>query len=106
MAVTLRRTKMINAIGEATMQQFVRLGHNAEAYGRELEVRKTDKVKAQRPIEKSEDSQKPGLNLQAEQNMKSRNSLEDGKLVVEKYDEDGKLVKKTPPGYLPIGETV
>jgi hypothetical protein len=97
---------MINAIGEATMQQFVRLGHNAETYGRDLEVRKTDKVKAQRPIEKSEDSQKPGLNFKAEQNMKSRNSLEDGKLVVEKYDEDGKLVKKTPPGYLPIGETV
>ena len=31
--------------------------------------------------------------------------LEDGKLIVEQYDEDGKLVKKTPPGYLPFGET-
>ena len=97
---------MINAIGEATMQQFVRTSYNFETYSKDLEVRKTDKVKAQRPIEKSEDGQKPGLNMQAEQNIKSRNSLEDGKLVVEKYDEDGKLVKKIPPGYLPIGETV
>jgi hypothetical protein len=38
--------------------------------------------------------------------MKSRNSFVDGKLVVEKYDEDGNLVSKTPPGYLPIGERV
>jgi len=106
MGVALKEDKMINAIGEATMQQFVRHGYNAEAYSRDLEVRKTDKIKAQRPIEKSEDSQKAGLNKQAEQNIKSRNSLEDGKLVVEKYDEDGKLVKKIPPGYLPIGETV
>ena len=97
---------MINAIGEATMQQFVRQGYTAETYSRDLEARKTDKIKAQRPIEKSEDSQKPGLDMQTKENIKSRNSLEDGKLVVEKYDEDGKLVKKIPPGYLPFGETV
>jgi hypothetical protein len=46
------------------------------------------------------------MNLQNQANMKTRNSIENGKLVVEKYDEDGNLVKKTPPGYLPIGERV
>jgi hypothetical protein len=105
-SVALKEDKMINAIGEATMQQFVRQGYNAETYSRDLEVRKADKIKAQRPIEKSDDSQKPGLNMQAEDNIKTRNSLEDGKLIVEKYDADGKLVKKIPPGYLPIGEMV
>ena len=97
---------MINAIGEATMQQFVRTSYNAETYGKDLEVRKTDKVKAQRPIEKSNDGQKSEMNSQNEENIKSRNSLEGGQLVVEKYTEDGKLIKKIPPGYLPFGETV
>jgi len=97
---------MINAIGEATMQQFVRTSYNAESYNKELEVRKTDKIKAQRPVEKSDDGKKSEMNPQTEENIRSHNSLEGGQLVVEKYDEDGKLVKKIPPGYLPFGEMV
>lgn len=97
---------MINAIGEATMQQFVRTSYNAETFDKDLAAQKTDKVREQRPVEKGDDSQKPGINLQSRDNMKSRNSFVDGKLVVEKYDEDGNLVKRTPPGYLPIGERV
>jgi len=97
---------MINAIGEATVQQFVRTSYNTETFDKNLAVQKTDKVRKQRPIEKGDDSQKPEMNLQSQSNMKSRNILVDGKLIVEKYDADGNLVKKTPPGYLPIGERV
>jgi hypothetical protein len=39
-------------------------------------------------------------------NLQTRNQFEDGVLIVEKYDEDGRLVKKVPPGYLPFGEMV
>ena len=97
---------MINAIGEATIQQFVRTSYNAETIDKTQEVRKSDKVREQRPVEKGDDGQKTEMNLQSQANMKSRNSFVDGKLIVEKYDEDGNLVKKTPPGYLPIGEMV
>lgn len=97
---------MINAIGEATIQQFVRTSYNAETFNKDLAVQKTDRVREQRPVAKGDDSQKPEMNLQSQANMKSRNRLVDGKLIVEKYDEDGNLVKKTPPGYLPIGERV
>ena len=96
---------MINAIGEATMQQFVRTNYNAEMFAKDHEVKKTDKIKEPRPVEKSDDSQKSEMGLRFRDNMKTRNNLEDGKLIVEQYDEDGKLVKKTPPGYLPFGET-
>jgi hypothetical protein len=96
---------MINAIGEATMQQFVRTSYNAELFAKDQEVKKTDKVKEPRPIEESDDGQKTELSLQSKNNMKTRNSFEDGQLIVEQYDEDGNLVKKTPPGYLPFGET-
>ena len=97
---------MISAIGEATIQQFVRTSYNVETSEKDLVVQKTDKIRKQRPVERGDDGQKPGLNLQNQANMKTRNSIENGKLVVEKYDEDGNLVKKTPPGYLPIGERV
>ena len=97
---------MINAIGEATVQQFVRTSYNAETFDKDLAVQKTDKVREQRPIEKGDDGQKSEMNMQSQGNMKSRNSFVDGKLVVEKYDEDGNLVKKTPPGYLPISERI
>jgi hypothetical protein len=96
---------MINAIGEATMQQFVRTSYNAELFAKDQEVKKTDKVKEPRPIEESDDGQKSELSLQSKNNMKTRNSFEDGQLIVEQYDEDGNLVKKTPPGYLPFEET-
>ena len=97
---------MINAIGEATIQQFVRTSYNAETFDKDLAAQKTDKVREQRPIEKGDDGQKSEMNSQSQGNMKSRNSFVDGKLVVEKYDEDGNLVRMTPPGYLPIGERV
>ena len=97
---------MINAIGEATIQQFVRTSYNVENSDKYLAVQKTDKIRKQRPVEGGDDGQKPEMNLQNQANMKTRNSIENGKLVVEKYDEDGNLVKKTPPGYLPIGERV
>jgi nitrogen fixation protein FixH len=95
---------MINAIGEATMQQFVRSNYNSETYDKDLEVQKTDKVKKHRPVEKSDDGQKPEMDLKSEQEMKTRNNLEDGQITVESYDESGRLVKVSPPGYLPPGQ--
>ena len=96
---------MINAIGEATMQQFVRSSYNSETYDKDLEAQKTDKVKEQRPVEKSDDGQKPEMDLKSDQEVQTRNNLEDGKITVESYDESGRLVKLSPPGYLPPGQT-
>jgi hypothetical protein len=97
---------MINAIGEATAHQFTRANYNNDIFDKDLATQKTNKVKERRPVEESDDGQKPEMNLLSEENTKSRNSLEDGKLIIEKYDADGKLVKKIPPGFLPFGETV
>ncbi len=96
---------MINAIGEATMQQFVRSNYNSETYDKDLEAQKTDKVKEHRPVEKSDDGQKPEMDLKSEQEVQTRNNLKDGQITVESYDESGRLVKLSPPGYLPPGQT-
>jgi nitrogen fixation protein FixH len=95
---------MINAIGEATMLQFVRSNYNSETYDKDLEAQKADKVKKHRPVEKSDDGHKPELKFKSEEELKTRNILKDGQWFVEKYDGDGKLVSVTPPGYLPLGE--
>ena len=34
----------------------------------------------------------------------NKNVIENGNLIVEQYDRHGKLIRKTPPGYLPPGE--
>ena len=36
----------------------------------------------------------------------TKNVIENGKLIVEQYDRHGKLIRKTPPGYLPPGEKI
>jgi len=96
---------MINAIGEATMQQIVRSNYNSETYDKDLEAQKTDKVKEHRPVEKSDDGQKPEMDLQSEGDVQTCTSLEDGEIIVESYDDSGRLVKVSPPGYLPPGHT-
>ena len=97
---------MINAIGEAVMQATVRANYSSVAQEKELVAQKNDQMKAHRPVEKSEGDQKSEMNLQYfEEDTTTKNNLENGRIVVEKYDEDGKLLRKTPPGYLPFGET-
>ena len=96
---------MINSIGEATRQQFVRRGYYDDLFAKDQRAKKTDKVKEPRPVEKSDDSQKSEMGFRARDSIKHRSRLEDGRLVAEQYNEDGNLIKKTPPGYLSFAET-
>ena len=34
----------------------------------------------------------------------TKHAFEQGKLIVERYDQNGKLIRKTPPGYLPFDQ--
>jgi hypothetical protein len=97
---------MINAIGEATMQQFVRSNYVSGTYDKDLEGQKTEKIREPRPVEESEKGHRPEFDMKSEEDLKSRNILEEGKLLVEKYDGNGRLVRVTPPGYLPPGAKV
>jgi hypothetical protein len=97
---------MLNAIGEATMQQAVRANYDSEIYAQDLAAKKTDQVRKQRPVEKSEDSSKPKMQLKQEEDIRRKNTLEDGNVIVEEYDESGQIVRKTPPGYILTNEMV
>jgi hypothetical protein len=97
---------MLNAIGEATMQQTVRANYDSEIYAQDLAAKKTDQVRKQRPVEKSEDSSKSKMQLKQEEDIRRKNTFEDGNIIVEEYDENGQIVRKTPPGYILTNEMV
>ena len=91
---------MLHAIGEAAMQHTVRTNYDSEMYDQQIAGKKSDQVKGKRPVEKTEDSQGPDLNLKQEEDTTRKNNFEDGNIVVEEYNESGEIVRKTPPGYI------
>ena len=83
------------------MQQTVRANYDSEMYDQDLAVKKSGQIRRQRPVEKTEDSSKPELNLKQEEHTRRKNNVEDnGLIVVEEYNENGEIVRKTPPGYV------
>ena len=91
---------MLNAIGEAAVQHTVRTNYDSEMQTQDLAVKKNEQIQKQRPVEKTEDSQKSDLNLKQEEETKKQNAFEDGHIVVEEYNKNGEIVRKTPPGYV------
>ena len=97
---------MLHAIGEATMQHTVRANYDSEIYNQDLAVKKSDQIRKQRPVEKAQNSSKAKMELKQEEHTRRKNSFEDGDIVVEEYNEDGQIVRKTPPGYILTNEMV
>ena len=91
---------MLHAIGEAAMQQTVRANYDSEMHDQQVAVKKSDQVKGKRPVEKTEDSSKSEMNLKKEEETTRKNTFEDGDIIVEEYNENGEIVRKTPPGYV------
>jgi len=62
-----------------------------------------EKMRERRPVEASEGSPEPKLKWEGETRTKTIID-ENNRVVVERYNEDGELVNKTPPGYVPLSE--
>jgi len=55
-------------------------------------------------FDKNSGNEASGKSDQKAEGTTTKNVIENGKLIVEQYDRYGKLIRKTPPGYLPPGE--
>ncbi len=97
---------MINAIGEASIQQIMRTNNNNVVYDKEILEQKATQVIQERPVEKTDDNPRSKMDTQPKDMASTRNTIENGKVILEKYDENGKLIQRIPPGYVPFGETV
>lgn len=95
---------MFNIVGEAAVQQIARLGLVAGGTEKDPSAQKAGVMRKARPVEASMKGEKTRSETDADQSTTTRNRLEDGRIIVEKYDEDGRLVRRTPPGFLPFGE--
>ena len=96
---------MINASGEATVHQAVRADHHQLINDKVVAEKKANQIRERRPVEKSEDGSKADLELKQNEETTTRHKIEDGRIILERYDEDGKLIRQIPPGYVPFGET-
>jgi hypothetical protein len=96
----IKEDTMLDAIGDAAMQQTVRANYDSEMHDQELAVKKSAEVRKKRPVEETENSTKSEQNLKKEEQTRRRNAFEDGHIVVEEYNENGEIVRKTPPGYV------
>jgi hypothetical protein len=97
---------MIEAIGDAAMQQTIRASYNNGNQEQAAIEDKNDQVRVNRTIENSDDSAKSQMDTQNQEDTRAKTTFEDGQIIVEKYDQDGRLVRKIPPGYLPLNESV
>jgi hypothetical protein len=97
---------MINAIGEASIHHTMRVNHNNIVYDKEITKQKATQVIQERPVKETDDSPSSKMDAQSKDTTDTRHTIEDGKIILEKYDKDGRLIQRIPPGYLPFGETV
>jgi hypothetical protein len=95
---------MIGVIGDAAVQQMPRTGIYASGTEKDVIAQKAERAQNARPVEKTNEGAKAKPQGSGEDSGHKRTLIEDGKVVIERYDEDGKLIKRTPPGYLPFGE--
>jgi hypothetical protein len=95
---------MIGVIGDAAVQQVPRTGIHGSGMEKDVMAQKTERAQSPRPVEKSNESAETKSQESGEKTLHNRTLIENGKIIIERYDEDGKLIKRTPPGYLPFGE--
>lgn len=95
---------MFDIVGEAVIQQMARAILPASGAEKDASTQKAEAVRGVRPVETSNESEKARSEAGANESTTTRNRLEEGRVIVEKYDEDGRLVRRTPPGFLPFGE--
>ena len=91
---------MLDAIGDAAMQHTVRANYDSEMHDEDLAIKKNDENRKKRPVEKTDSSAKSEHNLKQEEETRRKNTLEDGDIIVEEYNEEGEIVRKIPPGYV------
>ena len=66
-------------------------------------AQKNDKTREMRPVENAEDS--PELKMDLQEETTTKTTVEENHIIVERYNKEGKLVNKTPPGFVPLSET-
>jgi len=87
---------MIELASEATVQQVTRADQNQAFSHKDSVQQETQKVVADRPVEKSEETVK-AKTAEKQDETETKYNLEDNRIIIEKYDENGDLILQMPP---------
>ena len=91
---------MLEVVGEAAGQERLQVGIYNSAMDRGID-RSAGKRLPEEGSQKFGNSKPEGA---ADERTRNRTKLEGGYVTIETYSEDGRLLKISPPGYLPISE--
>jgi hypothetical protein len=97
---------MLDIIGEATGQERFCTDSYGSLAGKDIIIQEAGRMRETRLVEMLKPGESAKSEGGADEPTRNRTKLEDGKIIIETYTEDGQLVKITPPGYLPFDKTV
>jgi hypothetical protein len=97
---------MLGIIGETTGQERFRTDSYSNGTGKDIIIQEAVHKRGTRLVEMLKAGESANSEGGADERTRNRTKLEDGKIIIETYTEGGKLVKITPPGYLPFDKTV
>ncbi len=93
---------MIGAISDFNQQYNLKINY---FYDLRDQIRIADELNQtgeKRKIERTNHSMQSDYKFQPKYNTTTKNVFVEGKLLVERYDKNGKLIRITPPGYIPF----
>ena len=93
---------MLEVIGEATGHERFRTGSYGNLAGKDVSVQESEPMRETRLVEMLKAGESANSDSGADEPTRNRTRLDDGKIIIETYTDDGQLVKITPPGYLPF----
>jgi hypothetical protein len=97
---------VIGIFGDGGMQQHIRANYSNGMYVQLLLKKHLHQQAEARPVEAADFSSRLETKLRYQERTTTKNVFEGGQLIVERYDQEGKLIRRTPPGYLPICKTI
>ena len=97
---------MLGIIGEATGQEGFRTDSYISGTGKDVINQGAEQMQGTRLVEMLKAGESANSEGGTDERTRNRTKLEDGKIIIETYTEDGQLMKISPPGYLPFDKTV
>ncbi len=93
---------MIGAICDIWRHHTIRTNYFNIIHDPKIVTDRLSQAGERREVEQTNHLMRSDINFQYEEHTTTRNVFEDGNLVVERYDKNGKLIRMTPPGYIPF----
>jgi hypothetical protein len=98
---------MLDSIGQTSIQTLGRPENTVVAQEKQALIEKETQIKANRPVEAAKEGAEAKKKANAEEEATKKHSahtFEDGRIIYEKYDNNGDLIFRQPPAKKPVDE--